>query len=199
MHILKLVYLAHGWMLGIKQEPLIFEAVEAWMYGPVIPSLYHRYKAFGGGDIEMEIVDRSEEFSKKQIDITNAVIGAYEEYTALQLSDITHRHPEAPNVSPKASELEALTSCLLDRHIEIYDRVARVEELTRHLSSKADIEELRTVIETQFNRALRWGLGFVTSLSGLISVSVFIYFRLMSDAAPHVGGAAFSPMLTVYP
>lgn len=47
MKLLKLVYIAHGWSLGLLNEPLIDEAVEAWTYGPVIPSLYHELKGYG--------------------------------------------------------------------------------------------------------------------------------------------------------
>lgn len=47
MKLLKLVYLAHGWNLGLFGEPLISEAVEAWQYGPVIPSVYRAFKEYG--------------------------------------------------------------------------------------------------------------------------------------------------------
>ena len=41
MHVLKLVYLCHGWCLGFTGEALINEPVEAWTYGPVVPTVYH--------------------------------------------------------------------------------------------------------------------------------------------------------------
>ena len=40
MQLLKLVFIAHGWMLGLYGEPLISDDVQAWKYGPVIPDLY---------------------------------------------------------------------------------------------------------------------------------------------------------------
>lgn len=51
MKIQKLVYFAHGWELGLKGRPLINERVEAWPYGPVVPSLYHEFKVYGSGTI----------------------------------------------------------------------------------------------------------------------------------------------------
>ncbi len=49
MQVLKLVYIAHGWHLAItKGHPLISDQVEAWKYGPVIPTLYHEIKVFRG-------------------------------------------------------------------------------------------------------------------------------------------------------
>ncbi|RYE90398.1 MAG: DUF4065 domain-containing protein [Cytophagaceae bacterium] len=47
MKLLKLVYISHGWSLALLNEPLINEAVEAWTYGPVIPSLYQELKEYG--------------------------------------------------------------------------------------------------------------------------------------------------------
>ena len=47
MQIQKMVYIAHGYMLGAYGRPLISENVEAWKWGPVIPSLYRRFKKYG--------------------------------------------------------------------------------------------------------------------------------------------------------
>lgn len=91
MHVLKLVYLCHGWWLGFTGEALISEPVEAWTYGPVIPTVYHLYKSFGGGHITVERVDRSENFENNQRDLIASVVDAYRSYTAVQLSNITHQ------------------------------------------------------------------------------------------------------------
>ncbi|MGE7369757.1 Panacea domain-containing protein [Neorhizobium sp. NPDC001467] len=43
----KMLYLADMNFVGTFGERLINENFEAWDYGPVLPSLYHRVKAFG--------------------------------------------------------------------------------------------------------------------------------------------------------
>ena len=91
MHVLKLTYISHGWMLGIHGRSLINESVEAWTYGPVVPSIYHRYKAFGGDPISAAPIDRSAKFTDDQRKLIEDVSDAYSEYTALQLSNITHQ------------------------------------------------------------------------------------------------------------
>ena len=49
----KLVYIAHGWHLGITREPLVDdEYPEAWEFGPVFPSIYHEFKHFKGNPIQ---------------------------------------------------------------------------------------------------------------------------------------------------
>ncbi|HHW4679552.1 MAG TPA: Panacea domain-containing protein [Xylella sp.] len=51
IQIIKLVYIAHGWHLGFRKEPLINEPVEAWRHGPVIRSLYGKVKKYGSSGI----------------------------------------------------------------------------------------------------------------------------------------------------
>lgn len=43
----KLVYYAQAWHLAITGEPLFADCIEAWAHGPVVPSLYSKYKIFG--------------------------------------------------------------------------------------------------------------------------------------------------------
>lgn len=49
MKMQKLVYLAQGWSLALRGEPLIKDRVEAWKYGPVVPNLYHAFKQYDRG------------------------------------------------------------------------------------------------------------------------------------------------------
>ena len=56
MKLQKLVYYAHGWSLGVLDEPLIDEQVEAWRFGPVVPTLYDYAKHYGNGPIDGPLV-----------------------------------------------------------------------------------------------------------------------------------------------
>lgn len=47
----KLVYFAHGWYLAITGRPLLSEPIQAWQYGPVIPTLYRQFKEWGADPI----------------------------------------------------------------------------------------------------------------------------------------------------
>lgn len=91
MHVLKLVYLCHGWMLGIFGRSLIVEPVEAWRYGPVVPTVYHTYKSFRGNPIVTVAVDHSALLDEEQNELLEAVLDAYEDYSAWDLSAITHQ------------------------------------------------------------------------------------------------------------
>lgn len=47
MKLLKLVYIAYGWVLALLHHKLFKEPIEAWKFGPVIPSLYYEFKHCG--------------------------------------------------------------------------------------------------------------------------------------------------------
>lgn len=47
----KVLYISHLLYLGETGKPLIQEEFEAWLYGPVIPSLYHKTKQFSNRPI----------------------------------------------------------------------------------------------------------------------------------------------------
>jgi uncharacterized phage-associated protein len=47
--LVKRVYIAHGFALALLEHGLLdprFDKVEAWKYGPVIPSVYHSFKQY---------------------------------------------------------------------------------------------------------------------------------------------------------
>lgn len=92
MKLLKLVYIAHGYNLGFKKEPLIVNTVQAWKYGPVIPELYHATKKFGSYPVDADFIDM---FSPKQLSaddkhFVKLVWNAYKNLNGLQLSTLTH-------------------------------------------------------------------------------------------------------------
>lgn len=90
MQIIKMVYICHGWMLGFYNRKLIGEPVEAWRYGPVVPSVYRTFKSFRGEPIDVTPKDCSKDLDVEQSILMEAVIDAYKGYDGLELSTITH-------------------------------------------------------------------------------------------------------------
>lgn len=100
MKLQKLVYYAHGWFAGHTGKPLIDESVEAWQYGPVIPSLYREFKQAGAGAIRTRATD----FDTAKGDFVPVLVPgdpsmqqylrnvwtSYGKFTAIKLSDMTH-------------------------------------------------------------------------------------------------------------
>ena len=95
LQLMKLVYIAHGWMLGLYQRPLIKNRIEAWKYGPVIPDLYSLTKKFGSGAVTGELrpwfSSQASELDLQEKHLVGEVYGVYGDLSGLQLSALTHR------------------------------------------------------------------------------------------------------------
>lgn len=90
MQILKLVYIAHGWLLGIHGRPLVNEPIEAWPYGPVIPSLYQHFKKFGSRFIDDFPADPPSGFDMQETETMRDVMRGYGDRSGISLSALTH-------------------------------------------------------------------------------------------------------------
>ena len=92
MKLIKLVYIAHGWMLGLYGRPLIVEDVEAWRYGPVIPKLYKEVKKFRSKPVPANAFSKLEagKFDEYEEGVMDEVLDIYGKRTAFQLSQLTH-------------------------------------------------------------------------------------------------------------
>lgn len=92
MQLMKLVYIAHGYMLGKHGKPLLGESVQAWKYGPVVPSVYHAVKVFGSAPVTaVPHADPGFAFSDEEREIMDLVVGAYGRFDGVTLSAATHR------------------------------------------------------------------------------------------------------------
>lgn len=111
MKLQKLVYYAHGWHLAIQKTPLINERIEAWKFGPVVPSLYHEFKTVGAGPIESRAVAADFQDGKLRLytpyistsegtliaenefasQLVSKIWTQFRRYSAVQLSEATHR------------------------------------------------------------------------------------------------------------
>jgi len=100
MKLIKLVYISHGWYLGITGKPLLPEAVQAWQYGPVVPSIYHEFKKYGRQPITEMVFDSSTGTypmpdNQELINFLEKIWNVYGNYDGLQLSALTHQ-PNTP-------------------------------------------------------------------------------------------------------
>ena len=95
MHLLKLVYVAHGWWMGLTGRPLIRDQVEAWRLGPVIPRVYDEFRP-GTLEIPCLIMHSSgkpyyaNDFTASEREIMDMVYDMYSPLSAHALSDLTH-------------------------------------------------------------------------------------------------------------
>jgi len=89
MQLLKLTYLAQGWMLGLYRQPLIVDDVEAWRYGPVFRDVY-RHVA-GKSSVAGGLPARdSGDLDHLENDLLDQILQIYGKMSGLQLSTLTH-------------------------------------------------------------------------------------------------------------
>jgi uncharacterized phage-associated protein len=88
----KLLYFAQAVSLSLYDKKLFNEDIEAWKYGPVISSLYHKYKS----ELNAPLVVTSGTYAEIQDTQTKELIeGVWElfgKYSAGELVEITHKH-----------------------------------------------------------------------------------------------------------
>lgn len=86
----KLVYYAQGFYLAIHDEPLFANRIEAWEHGPVVPDLYHAYKAYGGGNIPVPADFDAEALDGGVTELLDEVYSVFGQYSAWKLRNMTH-------------------------------------------------------------------------------------------------------------
>lgn len=91
LQVMKLTYIAHGFMLGFKSRPLLEDDVEAWRHGPVMRRIYHLLPG-GNAPIIGELAplmgaEVPDDDDRKIIDM---VFNNYGTLSGLHLSSLTH-------------------------------------------------------------------------------------------------------------
>jgi uncharacterized phage-associated protein len=135
MKLQKLVYYAYGWGLVTIGEPLFSEGVQAWKFGPVIPSVYYEFRAYGNN----AITDRARDVISEPLRLValpgeeactesvrrllKRVWDVYKKYSAVQLSNATHQ-PGTPwhQVYDKHHGEIPARCCIADDVIRTYFR-----------------------------------------------------------------------------
>lgn len=87
----KLLYFAQGCSLARRGKPLFSDKIEAWQYGPVVPSVYHNFKSYKKNPIDkvFKKYDPSV-FSPEEFDLLIDVAREFGKYTSPTLVNISH-------------------------------------------------------------------------------------------------------------
>lgn len=95
MQLLKLVYICHGWMLGLTGKPLVRaeDQIEAWRYGPVIRNLYNETKKFKNNPVTERVSVPLEEgdLDPTAENLVDQVYNIYGDWDGIELSTLTHK------------------------------------------------------------------------------------------------------------
>lgn len=77
LRLVKYVYIAYGFAMAMLEKVIIdkrFDTVEAWKYGPVIPSVYHSFKHNKNNKIEEKSAIAIDEDENGELDFINPEI-----------------------------------------------------------------------------------------------------------------------------
>lgn len=126
----KLLYFAQGWHLAITGEPLFCEDFKAWQYGPVVPSIYQKYKVCGRNPIETVDDDYStDKFSADEFSFLLDVATEYGKYSAPTLVSMSH---EDGTPWHSTAENETISKEVIKKHFSACEKKLHQFRTARH-------------------------------------------------------------------
>lgn len=122
----KLSYYAYSWYRVLYGEMLFTNNFQAWVHGPVSPTLYQEYKVYGWKEI-----DKINDFEVKNerdyhvLDFVRQVYESYGHLTGDELEYITHKETPWIEARGNLEDLEPSTNPILDENILKYFNMVR--------------------------------------------------------------------------
>lgn len=117
----KLLYYSQAVHLARVDEVLFKDQIEAWRYGPVIPSIYRKYKQFGFENIKPEETDISEPTSlcPEQMKTIDMVLDYYGAMSAVRLVNETHSESPWKDTYKEGENIEISVEVMRDYYKKV--------------------------------------------------------------------------------
>ena len=113
----KLLYYCQAVHLVLNNDiPLFTDKIEAWEYGPVVPSVYQKYKRCKGCITEKGSV----QLASKDIEAIDITLDSYGSYSASQLISAVHAEKPWIEAFDKGRNTEITTRAMFDYYKTIY-------------------------------------------------------------------------------
>ncbi|CUU81843.1 prophage ps3 protein 01 [Campylobacter hyointestinalis subsp. hyointestinalis] len=94
LKLLKLLYYIQGYHLAMFDAPLFNDKIEAWLHGPVVPSVYQWAKNITDEKMQDEAMNDEQmgalNLHPQQTKLISEVLNIYNKYSAYGLRDKTH-------------------------------------------------------------------------------------------------------------
>ncbi len=87
----KILYFIQAEFLVRTGKPIFNDSIEAWDFGPVVPSVYRKYRIYGGANIPYYDGDVDFSFNSNDRDIMDDIINSCADLSASQLVEMTHK------------------------------------------------------------------------------------------------------------
>lgn len=102
----KLLYFVQAKVLMETDEPCFEDEMQAWDFGPVVPSVYYKYRIYGSMDIEMN--EDVPNIESKIIEFISAILEFCSNYPTYQLVEITHQ--QSPWINARSRGIKSVIS-----------------------------------------------------------------------------------------
>lgn len=86
----KLLYYAQGCFLAVTNKPLFRDNIVAWQHGPVVESVYHKYKKNRSEGISFDEDFDFSKFTQEENNLLKEVYSTFGQYSAWKLREMTH-------------------------------------------------------------------------------------------------------------
>ncbi len=156
----KLLYYAQSWSLVFRGEILFCEGIEAWVHGPVVPSIYQHYKQYSYNFLPKE--NLINELKTEEVEVLNIVLMNYGKKSGRFLEELTHS--EYPWIKAR----EGL------RANQLSDRKISIQNMKNYYAQFADSEKPYKISPTALKKKEFQKKGFVSNLLTGISSSLDI-------------------------
>lgn len=86
----KLLYYVQGFHSVLFKQRAFDDRMEAWMHGPVVPTVYHHYKQYGNGQIPPAMALEEVPIDEQTAELVDEVFNVYAKHSAWHLRNLTH-------------------------------------------------------------------------------------------------------------
>lgn len=91
LKIQKLLYYTQAWHLVNFETPIFKDQIRAWVFGPVIPSVYHELKKFGQAPIQYDTNGKEQTaFTDEQLEYLKLLYDKFFGFSAYELVNMSH-------------------------------------------------------------------------------------------------------------
>ena len=116
LKLLKLLYYIQGYHLAMFNAPLFNDKMEAWLHGPVVPSVYKWVKDMTDEKLQNQAMNDEQmdalNLHPQQTELISEVLKIYNKYSAYGLRDKTHTEMPWLSVYEKGKNNEITTESL---------------------------------------------------------------------------------------
>ncbi len=106
----RLLYYMQGWYLALHGEPLFDDRIEAWMNGPVVPTVFRRFKPFGHRPLEVPVT--YDDLPAALVEHIRDVWDAYGDSSGYHLERMSMSEPPWQNARVGVSNTDACENAL---------------------------------------------------------------------------------------